>query len=243
MNLSSGRATRGGPAVLGREAVFLIYSLHSTFSRGLEAATQQRHRIIMTLDSGDKRPAGVISPAALAHVVFRTPDLDVMVDYWTKFLGGFTSHRNDVLAFIRYDDEHHRIAIIQAPGTTARTPSAAGMHHVAFAFKTLQDLVDAYEQRKAHSIVPKRCVNHGPTTSMYYEDPDGNTIETQVDNFDTAEEAAEFMSGPLFAENPIGVDFEPQELIDRLKSGEDDKSIKKRREIGPRGLPAEYSRK
>lgn len=195
----------------------------------------------MSINADEKPRPRVISPAALAHIVLRTPNLNVMVDYWTTFLGGFVSHRNEVLAFIRYDDEHHRIAIVQAPGTIPRVPSAAGMHHVAFTFNTLQDLVNAYEQRKAHSILPKRCINHGPTTSMYYEDPDGNTIETQVDNFDTAEEAAEFMSGPLFAENPIGTDFKPEELIERLKSGEDERLIKKRREIGPRGLPAEYT--
>ncbi|KIV78616.1 hypothetical protein PV11_06250 [Exophiala sideris] len=182
----------------------------------------------------------VISPKALAHVVFRTADLDRMVDFWVTFLGGSISHRSKAIAFIRYDEEHHRIAIIQAPGTVERNPQAAGMHHVAFSFDTLSELVEGYHQRKAHSIVPKRCVNHGPTTSMYYEDPDGNTIETQVDNFDTADEAAEFMSSKLFAENPIGTDFEPEELIARLKAGEDDKIIKKRIEIGPRGLPASY---
>jgi len=195
----------------------------------------------MSIDS-EMPAAPVIRPTALAHIVFRTADLDTMVNYWTTFLGGYLSHHNETLAFIRYDDEHHRIAIIQAPGTAKRDPTAAGMHHVAFSFNTLHDLVRAYEQRKKHSILPKRCVNHGPTTSMYYEDPDGNTIETQVDNFDTSEEAAEFMAGPLFAENPIGTDFTPDELIARLKSGEDEKSIKKRIEIGPRGLPSEYSR-
>lgn len=38
--------------------------------------------------------------------------------------------------------------------------------------------------------------NHGPTTSLYYRDPDGNQIETQVDNFETAEEATAFMNSP-----------------------------------------------
>ena len=37
-----------------------------------------------------------------------------------------------------------------------------------------------------------------------------------------------------FAMNPIGTDFEAEDLIKRLESGEDEKSIKKRVEIGPR---------
>jgi len=31
-------------------------------------------------------------------------------------------------------------------------------------------------------------VNHRPTTSMYYRDPDGNRVELQIDNFPTAKE-------------------------------------------------------
>lgn len=42
---------------------------------------------------------------------------------------------------------------------------------------------------------------------MYYTDPDGNLIETQVDNFDSAEEANGFMALKAFEENAIGTDF------------------------------------
>jgi hypothetical protein len=46
---------------------------------------------------------------------------------------------------------------------------------------------------------------------MYYTDPDGNRIETQVDNFDTIEEANAYMASTAFAENPIGIDFDPDD--------------------------------
>lgn len=82
--------------------------------------------------------------------------------------------------------------------------------------------------------MPYRCVNHGTNTSIYYHDPDGNDIETQVENFTTLDEASEFMMTPEFAENPIGVDFDPEELIKRFESGEDEEMIKKRANIGPR---------
>lgn len=51
------------------------------------------------------------------------------------------------------------------------------------------------------------------------------------------DEANDFMMTPEFAENPIGVDFVPEDLIKRLESGESDESIKKRPKIGPRGIP------
>jgi len=67
-------------------------------------------------------------------------------------------------------------------------------------------------------------------------DPDGNHIETQVDNFDTNEETNAYLTSEEFLVNPLGVDFDPEQLVQRLKSGEDHASIKKRPESGPRGL-------
>ncbi len=73
---------------------------------------------------------------------------------------------------------------------------------------------------------------------MYYHDPDGNDIETQVDNFESADEANAFMRSEFFEMNPIGTDFDPEELVKRLEAGEDEAVIKKRVEIGKRGVPA-----
>jgi catechol-2,3-dioxygenase len=176
----------------------------------------------------------VKSPSMLAHVVLRTANFKTMVDYYKKFLGAEASYENEILSFLRYDEEHHRIAIIGLPGTPDKIKDSAGMDHVAFAFETLDDLALTYRQRKEHGIVPSICVNHGPTTSMYYTDPDGNRIETQVDNFDNAEAANEFMASEAFSINPVGTDFDPEDLIKRLERGESHLSIKKRIEIGPR---------
>lgn len=180
----------------------------------------------------------VISPSKLAHVVLRTNNYRAMVDFYKTFLGAKVVHEDSVLAFLSYDDEHHRIAIIAFPGTTNKDLASSGLEHIAFTFNSLSDLLLAYRQRKSKGILPLWPVNHGPTTSIYYEDPDGNKIETQVDNFDTSEEANDFMKSKSFAENPIGTDFDPEDFITRLKNGEGDASLKKRKEIGPRGLPS-----
>ena len=79
--------------------------------------------------------------------------------------------------------------------------------------------------------------NHGPTVSIYYQDPDGNTLETQVDCFDTPEEATELMESPDFGINPIGTDFDPEELCRAVEAGEDDRKLKVRESIGARGSP------
>jgi len=161
-----------------------------------------------------------------------------MVNFYKAFLGAEASYENEFLSFLTYDDEHHRLAIGSVPGTRPKDPSTCGLEHIAFSFDTLGDLLLAYRQRKENGILPLWSVNHGPTTSIYYKDPDGNQIETQVDNFDTNEEATAFMKSKEFAENPFGTDIDPDELAKKLAAGEDEKKLKKRIEIGPRGLPA-----
>jgi catechol-2,3-dioxygenase len=160
-----------------------------------------------------------------------------MVDFYTTFLGGRIAYGNPHLSFITYDEEHHRIGIVKIPGTGPKDIKSSGMEHVSFAFSTMKDLFLAYQQRKERGIVPIWGVNHGPTTSIYYRDPDRNMIETQVDNFDTVEEANEFMSSPDFAENPIGTDIDIENMIERLNNGEPEASLKKRVEIGARKVP------
>ncbi|KAF4636419.1 hypothetical protein G7Y89_g1659 [Cudoniella acicularis] len=178
----------------------------------------------------------VARPVSLAHVVLKTPPekFDAMRAYYKTFLDAEPAFENPYLCFLRYDEEHHRIGIVALPGTTPKPPGAAGLAHVAFTFATLKDLLLAYQQRKAHGILPSWCVNHGVTTSIYYTDPDGNEIETQVDNFDTPAEADKFLTSEEFAINPIGTDFDVEDLICRLESGVPETELKTRVEIGPR---------
>ena len=96
-----------------------------------------------------------------------------MVDWYITFLGGKVAHGNHRISFITYDHKDHRLAIIGIPGLKHPDPpqSNVGLAHVSFGFDKLADLATSYEQKKAKSIMPHWSVNHGMTTSMYYEDP------------------------------------------------------------------------
>jgi hypothetical protein len=54
---------------------------------------------------------------------------------------------------------------------------------------------------------------------MYYANPDGNQMEFQVDAFGSNDEANAFMSGAGFAANPIGVEYDPESWLARMKAG------------------------
>ena len=177
-----------------------------------------------------------VSPVRLAHVVLRTSKFDELVHWYQTVLCAEIVFTDGALAFLAYDEEHHRIAVIQVPGLQPQSHGVCGVHHIAFTYASLNDLIATYERLEGVGISPVWCVNHGPTTSMYYADPDGNQVELQIDNYDTVEEAGEFFFTPAFAANPIGVDFDPAELARRFRAGEDETVLKRRPPGGARGV-------
>ena len=161
-----------------------------------------------------------IAPARLAHFVLRTGNFDAMRTWYQTVLGAHAVFENEHLSFMTYDDEHHRVALINAPGSPGRDPAAAGVDHIAFTFADMGALLGTFARLKDQGIEPYWCINHGPTTSLYYRDPDGNQIELQIDNFSTDAELDAFFASGAFAANPIGVEFDPERLLERYERGD-----------------------
>jgi len=144
---------------------------------------------------------------------------------WYQFVfDAKVQYQNPALAFLTYDDEHHRFALVnldvlQAEGSGNEKQGLIGVDHVAYTYASLEDLFENYEQLKAKDIKPYWCVHHGVTISMYYADPDGNQMEFQVDAFESAEEATDFMCGPINAANPVGVEYDPEDWLTQIRSG------------------------
>ncbi len=156
----------------------------------------------------------------IAHYVLRASDLQQSIDWYGAVLGMQVVHRNPQICFLTYDDEHHRMALVQTPVTEAAPKGSPGLDHVAFTLGSLEELLATYKRLKAKDILPVWPINHGLTTSLYYEDPDGNRVEFQVENLATMEELQQFMRSDAFAENPIGVGFDPEKLLARYENGD-----------------------
>lgn len=163
---------------------------------------------------------GRLAPTKLAHVVRRTSRFAEMIRWHEVVFGAYPVYKDDTIAFLTYDDEHHRFAIANIPGLPDQPELAAGTDHVAFTHDSLGDLLYTYERLKGEGITPYWCINHGMTTSMYYKDPDGNRVEFQAENFPSVEEGNAWIRNSDFAANPIGVIFEPEDLLARFKAGE-----------------------
>ncbi|MFE2716507.1 VOC family protein [Streptomyces mirabilis] len=168
------------------------------------------------------------SPQKLAHVVFQTNDVARLRDWWCNLLEAKVQFGSEDVAFLAFDQEHHRIAMAKFGDHELHQPNTMGMHHVAFTYANLGELIYTYERLRDQDILPWWQIRHGPTLSVYYRDPDGNQAELQVDVYDTVEEANAFMYGPEFAANPIGIEFEMEDVVRLHKEGVPDAELVRR---------------
>jgi catechol-2,3-dioxygenase len=177
-----------------------------------------------------------IAPAYLAHIVIRTAKYAEVVAWYQDVFDARVVFAHPMVTFLTYDDEHHRIAIGNMPALEAYNPKGAGIDHIAFSYKSLGELVATYDRLKTSGIMPYWAINHGPTTSLYYRDPDGVQVELQTDNIAFEGGPNAFFASEEFARNPIGVEFDPDLLSARYHAGEDPLVLLARPD-GPMAMP------
>ena len=158
----------------------------------------------------------------LHHVTLKTVRLNEMTDWYAAVVGCVANFKFPGGAWTTNDEANHRVAFLQTPAMSDDSDKLVhtGMHHMAFEFKSLDGLLKNFARLAEVDILPHACLDHGMTTSFYYLDPDGNSVELQSDNFGDWKQSSEWMrTSPDFAQNPIGVEIDPPKMIAALESG------------------------
>jgi catechol 2,3-dioxygenase len=199
-----------------------------------------------TAQLADRRPPVVLEERAdpdsdpqvrrplLHHVQLKTTRLEEMVEWYSTVLGMVVCHRGSGATWLTNDDANHRLALLSTPKLTDDEDklSHTGLHHTAWEYPTLDDLLMTYTRLKAAGKLPHRTVNHGPITSFYYSDPDGNSIEMQVDNYNDWRESVKFFKTEAFIKDPFGPGVDPEELIAQRQAGVDPEELARRSYAG-----------
>ena len=158
----------------------------------------------------------------LHHINLKTTRLQEMIDWYSTVVGMNPTYQFPGGAWLTNDGANHRLALLTSRQLSEDPDKLmhTGMHHSAFEYETMGDLLDTYVRLKALGIKPHACLDHGMTTSFYYEDPDGNSVELQSDNFDNWEESSEWMrTSPQFASDPIGMPVDPEQMVVARQAG------------------------
>lgn len=168
----------------------------------------------MAIDRRRRRP---IHRPTFHHTTFATLKLDEMVDFYEKVAGLEPVHYSPgEAAWLTNDEANHRIAMLALPGLQAPEDKGhtTGLHHTAFEYADFDQWLDNYMRLKEDGVVPFLNLDHGMTMSMYYQDPEGNGVEIQVDAFGAWSKSKEWMwHSEDFAANPIGEHFDPDQIV------------------------------
>lgn len=160
-----------------------------------------------------------VTPTKFSHFVLKTARFREMVDWYLTVLKGRVAHENPRVCFMTYDEEHHRVAIVHVPELGQRSNDTCGLDHVSYTYGSLAELLATYKRLKGAGIVPRWSINHGVTTSFYYQDPDGNKVELQYENFPTEKQLNEYFGSAAFARNTLGDEFDPEDMIRQFEEG------------------------
>jgi catechol 2,3-dioxygenase-like lactoylglutathione lyase family enzyme len=144
----------------------------------------------------------------LQHIAISTSNLDRMLDWYHKVLGMTVNHRRPAVppgtpglpfsvAWISNDEVHQRIALFEVPALQEdpNKQSHVGLHHFAFQYGDLDELLGTYVRLKGLGIEPVLVVDEDVQISFYYNDPEHNRVELNVNNYGNEWTATERMRG------------------------------------------------
>jgi catechol 2,3-dioxygenase-like lactoylglutathione lyase family enzyme len=192
-------------------------------------------------DQGDGE-IEMAKPSKFAHVLYATRRYDEMVAWYENVFEAKVIHQDPGLAFLSYDEEHHRFAIANLdlfkPNGAPQERADVGVNHVAYTYASAAELLQTYRRLRDAGITPFWQVHHGITLSLYYRDPDGNRMEFQVDAGPPGQISA-YMSGEGFAANPVGVAFDPDMLLAAYEHGAPEDELLRMPQGDPAPIPAE----
>jgi catechol-2,3-dioxygenase len=124
----------------------------------------------------------MIRLTGLGHVLLRVLDLDRARTFYTEVLGFRVLEEDPEHGglFLALEGQSHAIDLfaVKDPDAARRqTPGVRGLGHVAFRVASEDALKEAYAALRQHGVEVTRSIDHVSQKSIYFQDPDGNTLE------------------------------------------------------------------
>lgn len=114
---------------------------------------------------------------SLGHLGVYVKDVERSVDFYRDILGLEVSDRSPRgSVFMTAQDrlaEHHELLIV--PGRKEGTDNT--LQQISFRCASLADVKEFHRLFLERRVPIQRTVTHGNTVSIYFEDPDGNSVE------------------------------------------------------------------
>jgi catechol 2,3-dioxygenase len=120
----------------------------------------------------------------IGHVHLKVADLDRAIRFYRDVLGfELTQRHGSSAAFLSAGGYHHHIGLNtwQSEGASPPPARSTGLYHLAIAYPTRAELVDALRRVLRAGIPLEGASDHGVSEAIYLRDPDGNGVELYWD--------------------------------------------------------------
>jgi len=124
----------------------------------------------------------MIRLTGIGHVLLRVLDLERSKKFYSDVLG-FRVLEEDPEhggTFMALEGQSHAIDLFpirDAEAARRQTPGVRGLGHIAFRVDSEAALKDAHATLQKHGVEVTRSIDHVSQKSIYFNDPDGNTLE------------------------------------------------------------------
>jgi len=122
--------------------------------------------------------------ARLAHMGIYVQDRDRMEQFYTNVLGLMVTDQGEGragmhLTFMSGNSQnHHQLVLVTGrPDTSGFNP----IQQMSFMVDTLGDLREVHKRALELGATEMRPISHGNAWSIYFKDPEGNTVEAYLD--------------------------------------------------------------
>ncbi|MDB5769962.1 MAG: Glyoxalase/bleomycin resistance protein/dioxygenase [Burkholderia sp.] len=120
-----------------------------------------------------------------SHFGIYVTDIQRMVDFYTTVFGLTVTDRgegrtfkNELVFMSATENQHHQLVL--ASGRPKEATISTVMQ-ISFLVPDIQSIRDIQAKALEHGATQMRGLNHGNALSIYFADPEGNTIEVYID--------------------------------------------------------------
>jgi catechol 2,3-dioxygenase len=118
----------------------------------------------------------------IGHVLLRVLDLERSKKFYAEVLGFHVLEEDPEHGgtFMALPGQSHAIdlfAVKDPEAARAQTPGVRGLGHIAFRVESEAALREAWASLREHGVEVTRAIDHVSQKSVYFLDPDGNTLE------------------------------------------------------------------
>ena len=118
----------------------------------------------------------------IGHILLRVLDLERSRKFYADVLGVHVLEEDPEHGgtFMALPGQSHAIDLFQVKDrelAERQTPGARGLGHIAFRVDSEEALGEANAALREHGVEITRTIDHVSQKSLYFNDPDGNTLE------------------------------------------------------------------